>query len=238
MQRYFVSLDDKGDFLFSRQDIFHIQKVMRMHVNDHIEVVANNQVYLVNIDSIAPLSVSILDTLPSKSKLAKEVSVLVPILKGDKVDLIIQKATELGADNIIFYRSRRSMVKLSQEEFNKKLDRYKLIAKEASEQSRRNTIPNIEGIADIKYLDNYKKRVNIFAYEDVKGSTLSFKDEIKNKESTLVVVGPEGGFDCEEVNVLLKQHFSPVSFGNRILRVETAVIYALSVISYTLEQKQ
>ena len=236
MQRYFVDIDSNSEFVFSKQDIFHISKVMRMKINDQVEVVNNNKVYLVNIDSFSPFKVHIIKENPSESELPVEVRIFLPLLKSDKAELIIQKATELGVTSIIFYLSKRSIIHLNNEDFVRKITRYLSIAKEASEQSHRSVIPDIKGIIFLKDIDKYMLKNNLFAYERLAGSTISLSNALIDKGSYSIIVGPEGGYDDSEVSILLEKGFTPISLGKRILRVETAAIYALSVISYALEK--
>ena len=236
MQRYFVDIDRNGKIVFTEQDVFHISKVMRFKVDDQIEVVNDSKVYLVNIDSINPLNVHIIKNLECNAELPSKVTLFIPLLKSDKSELIIQKATELGVSSIIFFNSKRSIIKLDDKDFNKKLVRYNAIAKEASEQCHRNIIPSISGVINLSNIDKYMCDTNLFAYEVTHGSTSSLYDSIKNHGSYSIIVGPEGGFDESEAKILLEKKFIPVSLGNRILRVETAAIYSLSVIAFNLEK--
>lgn len=236
MQRYFVDKDKNGNFLFTEQDLFHIGKVMRCKVGDKIEVVFNKEVSIVQIDSFNPFSVSLVSRLEKNSEVENHMTLFLPLLKSDKAELIMQKATELGVHSIIFYLSKRSIIKLDQKDFDKKLARYNLIVKEASEQCHRNIIPEIMGVINLVDIKKYQCDNNLLAYELESGNTNSFNDALKNSGSYSIIVGPEGGFDKTEVDVLISNGFTPVSLGKRILRVETAAIYALSVMSYTFEK--
>ena len=120
MQRYFVGKDKNGNFLFTEQDLFHIGKVMRCKVGDKIEVVFNKEVCIVQIDSFNPFSVSLVSKLEKNSEVENHMTLLLPLLKSDKAELIMQKATELGVHSIIFYLSKRSIIKLDQKDFDKK----------------------------------------------------------------------------------------------------------------------
>ena len=235
MQRYFVDIIN-NEFVFSEQDIFHISKVMRMKPGDKIEIVNEHKVYVASITSIHPFLIQVIQENNFDSEIGYEVILFLPLLKSEKTELILQKATELGVNKIIFYHSKRSIIHLNQSDFEKKLNRYKMIAKEASEQSHRTYIPEIIGIIELKNIDQYKANINLFAYEAMAGSTSSLEDALKTKQSVSVILGPEGGYDISEVNMIKEKGFIPISLGKRILRVETAAIYALSVISYNLEK--
>lgn len=236
MQRYFVSVNHNDGISFTEQDIFHITKVMRMKINDEIEIVHDGQVDIFNIDSLSPFKGHVIRENISNSELEKEVTLFLPLLKSDKAELIIQKATEIGVKNIIFYLSKRSIIRLTQADFDKKLNRYLMIAKEASEQSHRNIVPSIFGVIDLSKIDEYMLDINILAYEALAGSTTSFASILDNNKSTSIIVGPEGGFEKSEVDLLVNKGFNAVSLGKRILRVETAAIFALSIIAFNLDK--
>ena len=160
-----------------------------------------------------------------------------PLTKSDKIELVIQKATEIGATKIYLYRANRSVVKLDNDAFNKKLDRFNKIAKEASEQCHRLVIPEISGVLNIKDIQDHLSNLNLVAYELDAGNTSSFYDELdKINGSVSFIVGPEGGFEEYEIKALEDMSFKRVSLGKRILRMETAAIYGLSVIASFMEK--
>ena len=236
MQRYFVSIEN-NEIRFLESDIFHIQKVMRNKVGDQIQIVSDSKAYLATIDCINPLHVYINEPILKEVELDKEVAIFFPLTKSDKAELVIQKATELGASKIVFFRCNRCVIKLDNDTFNKKLTRYNAIAKEAAEQCHRNKIPEILGVLNIKDISSYMLENNFVAYELLAGNTTNLFDELSSShKSTSLIVGPEGGFEEKEVEELTKLGFKTVSLGRRILRCETAAIYGLSVISFFLEK--
>ena len=237
MQRYFVSkINEK--IVFNEQDIFHIQKVMRNKVGDEIEIVYDNHAFLVAIDSLNPLNVHVVNPILNDSELPHDLVLFFPLTKSDKVELVIQKATEIGATKIYFYKANRSVVKLDNEAFNKKLERYLKIAKEASEQCHRLVIPEISGVLNIKDIKEHLCSLNLVAYELDAGKTSSFYDELETATGDIsFIVGPEGGFEDQEINALTDMGFKRVSLGKRILRMETAAIYGLSVIASNMERR-
>ena len=236
MQRYFISLINEK-IVFNEQDIFHIQKVMRNKVGDEIEIVYDGKAFLVAIDSLNPLNVHVVNPIFSDSELPFDLVLFLPLTKSDKIELVIQKATEIGATKIYLYRANRSVVKLDNDAFNKKLDRFNKIAKEASEQCHRLVIPEISGVLNIKDIKDYLSNLNLVAYELDAGNTSSFYDELdKINGSVSFIVGPEGGFEEYEIKALEDMSFKRVSLGKRILRMETAAIYGLSVIASFMEK--
>ena len=177
----------------------------------------------------------------TKGKETKNITLFFALAKGDKNDLVIQKATEIGVKNIVLIETKRCVAKMNDDSKQAhKFDRYMKIMKEASEQSHRLDIPNIYGVYKINKIPGNLLPVNKFvAYEKEQGNTDSFyKDlmQIDLDSSIGIMVGPEGGFEKEEVEYLNSIGFKNASLGNRILRTETAAIYAMSVISFLLER--
>ena len=237
MQRYFASIINK-EVILNQDDVFHLTKVMRAKVGEIIEVVDNNQkAYLAVINSVNPLSISIQEPILKNSELSTDVTLFFALAKSDKIELVIQKATELGANKIVLFQGMRSVVKFSEDDFKRKLPRYQSIAKEAAEQCHRELIPQIEFNNNINAIDDKLCELNLFAYELEAGNTDNFANLLtKEYKSISVIIGPEGGFDEKEANKLLEYGFKPISLGKRILRCETASIYALSVLSFNLEK--
>lgn len=235
MQRYFASVINNQIYL-TEGDVLHVTKVMRNKIGDQLIAIDNNHVYLGDIVSIKPLVVKVNKELHEPNvELSKEVTLLFTLAKGDKIDFVIQKATELGVKRIVLVKSSRCIVKLSNEDFKKKLTRYNLIAKEASEQSRRHIIPEICGVEDIKSINKeYLSDINYLAYEVESGPIARLQLERAN--NITIFIGPEGGFSKDEVALLNKQGFINLSLGKRILRTETAAVAALAMLVYEIER--
>ena len=157
MQRYFVKEKNDDNFILSDSDIHHIKKVMRCQNNDKIEIVFEKKVYLCNIDEIESLTLSILDSYQEDRESNVNLTVAVSLVQEQKFDLILQKLTELGIDNIIPVKTERSIVKLDPKKEEKKKLRWETICKEASEQSHRVTIPKVHDVITLKQLLNEKK---------------------------------------------------------------------------------
>ena len=237
MQRYFTSLLDHEHIKLTKEDEHHLLHVMRMKRNDEIEVVANDQLYLCRISNTNPLDIFIVHEIQSDVELPSEVTLLYALTKGDKIDLVVQKATELGVKRIALFQSERTVVRFEEKDIQKKCERYQKIMKEASEQSHRLVVPELLGIFHLKELPKEVfSELNYVAYEkEAQNVSDSFPDFAKGKSIT-IAVGPEGGFSEEEIQRLIKLGFKTTSLGKRILRAETAAIYALSVIGYLLEK--
>lgn len=238
MQRYFAEVVNNRVIL-NDEDIHHVLHVMRMRKGDEIEVVADRHLYAAIIDNINPLEISVNYEIPSHSEINNDIVLFYTLAKGDKIDLVVQKATELGAKKVVLLSSERCVVKWEEKEVNKKLERYKKIAKEASEQSHRLIVPDIIGVYQLSNIPNdLLCDLNLFAYEKKAGNTGDLHSLLKKAAGSVsVLVGPEGGFSEKEAEMVEKKYgFIPISLGKRILRSETGAIYALSVIGFYLEK--
>ena len=231
MQRYFVKEKNNDNFILSDSDIHHIKKVMRCQNNDKIEIVFEKKVYLCNIDDIESLTLSILDNYEEDRGSNVNLTVAVSLVQEQKFDLILQKLTELGIDNIIPVKTERSIVKLDPKKEEKKKLRWETICKEASEQSHRVTIPKVHDVITLKQLLNEKKELNLICSlnDNTKPLSVYLQPNIKD---ILFVIGPEGGFAKKEEEFLIENGFESTTLGKRVLRVETAAIYVASIIHY------
>lgn len=230
MQRYFIK---NKDMLLEESDIRHIKKVMRMNINDKIEVVYNNKLHICEITSLEPFNIKVIEKLDEDKTTKIELTVAVALVKEQKMDLILQKLTELGVYRIIPVSMERSIVKLDKERFNKKKVRWESICKEASEQSKRTNIPIIEDIKSIKDLTKEDADLKLVASTKEKEKLLNYYlQSIEDCAKIIMVIGPEGGISDKEEDILVSNGYNRVSFGNLIFRVETATIYVASIINY------
>lgn len=237
MQRYFAKLIN-NQVILDDGDVHHLLHVMRNKKGDEIEAVIDAKLYNCIIEETSPLSIKINYEIPGNNELPVDVTLFFALAKGDKIDLVIQKATEIGATRIVLVKTERCVVKLEEKNIEHKLERFRKIAKEASEQCHRLKVPEIVGVVDIRNISTQLLAdVNLLAYEKIAGETKDILSIVNQKNSVSVMIGPEGGFSEEEVKMLKDKYgFQLVSLGKRILRTETAAIYALSVISCLLEK--
>ncbi len=244
MQKYFISNDELKNNHITTDDVNHIKNVMRFKQGDEIIVSDEENEFLVKLTSLDKKEVQferVLE-LENDNELAFDVDIYQGYPKGDKMEDIIKHGTELGATSIFPTIMKRSIVKLDSAKAEAKALRLKRIAKEAAEQSNRKKITNIGIELDLKKIDFSEYDVKILAYEETaKQKDISnFKSLVKNikaNDKVCVVVGPEGGLDIDEVTYLESKGFVLCALGKRILRTETAALYALSAISYELELK-
>lgn len=233
MQRYFTNKKVDNEFILNEDDLYHIKTVMRMKDNDQIIVVMDKKAYLCCLENVKDnIKIIIKNELPKVDYNTPDVTLIIPILKEQKMDLILQKSTELGVSKIIPIITKRSIVKVNESSQDKKIDRWRRIVKEASEQSHRVEIPevlSIRTIDQLKDLDGFNLVCS--TKEKVKNIKLVMKN-VKTCDKINLVIGPEGGLDELEEERLNKMGFESITLGNRIMRVETVPLFLLSVINY------
>lgn len=228
MQRYFSEKKEGNNFVLNNDDWYHIKKVMRMNNGDEIEVVFQNELYMCKINEN-----QIIPVCKDDNSLKDEMYIvlIVPVLKEQKMDYILQKGTELGVSEIIPVQMNRCNVNYESKKEQKQA-RWQKICKEASEQSKRLNIPVVKEITTLKKLP-VTNGVKILCSTQEK--TKSIKNVLKSNckcDKLYIVFGPEGGFTFEEEEYLKQMNFVSVSLGERILRAETVPLFVLSVINY------
>lgn len=239
MQRYFVKDFDKeysNTFTLSEDDSYHIIKVMRYKINDLIEVVSKDNMYICKITKLGEnVKCEVNEKVLSKITNIPNVTIAQSLVKEQKMDYILQKSTELGVNKIIPIKTIRSIIKIEND--NKKVDRWQKIVKEASEQSKRLDIPIVEKPININELSALQYDYKILC--SVNETSINIKKALQNvkySDTILIVIGPEGGFDKKEEQVLIDSGFISTSLGTRVLRTETAPLFVLSVINYIFEE--
>lgn len=237
MQRYFVKDIIGNKVIFEKDQEHHIIKVMRMREKEQITCAFNGEVFLCQITSLNPLEVEVVEKLDEDNELKVNITLLYCLPKGDKLDLVLQKATELGVKEIILVQSERCVAKIKKEDEARKLVRFNTIVKEASEQSKRSVVPIVEKIINYKDIGKYHFDHQFIAYENEKEETFfSCLEKVQTNQSIGILVGSEGGFSVKEVEFAKENNYHSISLGKRILRSETAALYALSAIGFYFER--
>ncbi|KIL44457.1 16S rRNA (uracil(1498)-N(3))-methyltransferase [Jeotgalibacillus soli] len=247
MQRYFVNHapDDQGRFSILGEDVHHIQRVMRMKQGETLYAVFPDETSVIAIiEELTDDAVSCaIKSVEEKStELPLRITIAHGLPKSDKLELVIQKATELGAHSFMPFIAERSIVKWDTKKGDKKVDRWNKIAKEAAEQSHRHRQPNVFTPQSFKELLEKVKTFDfvVVAYEEEAkiGEKSLFAKTLNtamDHQSMLIIIGPEGGLTADEVTRLEEKGAVKCAFGPRILRTETAPLYALAAISYHFE---
>ncbi|SDI85471.1 16S rRNA (uracil(1498)-N(3))-methyltransferase [Alteribacillus bidgolensis] len=245
MQRYFVKPENMtvSHVVVTGEDVKHISKVMRMAPGDKIVCLDNQGRQVVSkINDINQdfVKADIIQEIHENNELPLHVTIAQGLIKGDKLDLVIQKGTEFGASAFYLFSADRSVVKWDGKKINKKLERLQKIAKEAAEQSGRRIIPSITFFSSWKEMLKEKQNhdANVFLYEEnAKKKLHSDLSEVLNLSpaSLLAIIGPEGGVSEEEASAYRKECFRNISLGPRVLRSESASLYLLAALSYQYE---
>lgn len=247
MQRYFL-LDHQFEGAFVsivEEDAKHIQRVMRMVPGDTI-ICCNEKAesFLCEVTEFKQEQVlaKVIEQIDEHPELPVNVTIAQALPKGDKLDLIMQKGTELGATSFMLFHSERSIVKWEKNKLVKKLMRLKKIVKEAAEQSHRIILPELAYHNNLNELilssNDFDYKVVAYEEEAKLGHHHALPQLLKKvrfNEKILVLIGPEGGLSTEEINKLEQADFIKVGLGRRILRTETASLYVLSALSYQFE---
>lgn len=226
------------------EDVNHISNVLRLKKEDKIIVCIKEMSYSYEAKIIEISKEYIKCKLLKKNIENVESNVSVDIYQGlpkaDKMEYIIQKATEIGVKNIYPVAMERCVVKLDYKSEIKKVDRWNKIAEVAAKQSKRDFIPKVENVINIENICQNASKYDIIliAYENEEGNTIKkeLKNLDRNKELKIaVVIGPEGGITSKEVEKLTLAGAKTVTLGKRILRTETASLVILSDIIYEFE---
>ncbi|WP_342263707.1 16S rRNA (uracil(1498)-N(3))-methyltransferase [Spiroplasma endosymbiont of Clivina fossor] len=242
MQCYFAHFQDEfGNLIFNDIDTHHLVNVLRFQINDLLIAVYNGKKYQTKIIEKKPqLKVEIQKNLLENTELEIVVTLLMPLLKQDRNDWIVQKATELGVTQIIGIALERSVTKIKRnDDKQKKMMRWQKIAKEAAQQSNRNQIPKIvDIITDVTAIIPYKSELNLIANELTLAtcSLSALMLPLPKSTSITFICGPEGGFSDKELEFFNFEGFHAINLGKRVLRSETAVLAFLANIGYEHEK--
>ena len=244
MHRFFVEPHQVAEntIRIEGTDVNHIKNVLRMKVGDVLQISdGHNQQYLCSILSMesTEVVVSIEETLATSTELPSKLYLFQGLPKGDKMEFIIQKAVELGVYEIIPVATKRAVVKLDEKKAAKKVERWNSIAESGAKQSGRNVIPAVMDVMSYNEALAYAKKLDVvlIPYELAEGmeETRQSIADIRQGQSVGIFIGPEGGFEVEEVERAKMQGILPVTLGKRILRTETAGLTMLSILMYHLE---
>lgn len=244
MHHFFVSPEQIGEnsILIKGNDVNHIKNVLRMKPGEKILISDGAGCdYNCEVESLSDDSVTakITDIQKEAKELPAKLVLFQALPKNDKMELIIQKAVELGAYEIVPVNTSRCVVKLDSKKEQSKLKRWNSIAESAAKQSKRSIIPQVRPVLsfDKAIAEAKDMEFGIIPYEN-------FEDMTETKQILAkmphcgrigIFIGPEGGFSEKEVELALESGIRPVSLGKRILRTETAGLAILSVLMFSLE---
>jgi 16S rRNA (uracil1498-N3)-methyltransferase len=239
MARFYVpqAWIENGMLKIEGDEVKHIRKVLRLKTGDGIVVfdgLGKELEGTIVEEGLSSVVIRIQNIFSSERDSPLEVTLAQSLLKGEKMDYLIQKATELGVKEIIPFFSSRSVPFLEKSRRPKRHHRWKKIAVDASKQCGRGVVPKIESLQD------YSDMLQMASTEDLRlipweREGIKLKEVLersKEKRKIFFIIGPEGGFNQSEVDEAKKAGFTPVTLGRRILRAETASLCLLSILQY------
>lgn len=225
---------DGGYYFLNGANYNHIANVLRMKTGDVLLVSDNGVSNLCEILEFSgdSVKVKIIEENYNDTELPVKFCLFQGLPKSDKMELIIQKCVELGVYEIYPVEMSRCVVKIDEKKKASKIARWQSIAESAAKQSKRNTVPRVNGILSFRQALEKAKETDLFLvpYENKNGmkDTADSLSKIKKGMTVGIIIGPEGGFDDKEIESL-KDLGSVISLGKRILRTETAAITALGM---------
>ena len=245
MSNFFIdsgNIDGEAAYI-TGSDVNHIKNVLRMKEDDEIRLSAGNGLlYTAKISEFLPdrIVCKIVDCEGGKSELPAKIILFQGLPKKDKMELIIQKAVELGVSEIVPVMMKRTIVKLEDAKKElKKLERWRTISLTAAKQSGRIIVPNVSEF--VTFNEAVKRaeslEFNLIPYENEKGMDRARElvKEANGKKSIGIFIGPEGGISEEELELAMNMGALPISLGNRILRTETAGLALISVLAFEID---
>lgn len=226
-----------GDVTVTGKDSVHIASSLRMRPGESIIICdgkGNDAVCVIKSAKADQTVCQIVDVRPSPAEPPVKTFIYQSLPKGDKFEFIIQKTTELGVTGIIPVLSDRCISRPDGRAFEKKLIRYRDICREAAQQCGRGVIPDVFPLTDFKSAVTSVPdgAAGVFCYEKEKNTSLRSVLSAVRCGELHVFIGPEGGFSDAESGLAVSAGLTPVTFGDRILRCETAPVYVMSAVSY------
>ena len=244
MQQFFAepSMIREGHVFLEGPDVNHMKNVLRMKQGEDVRISdSTGKTYLCSIQAYEEKRavLDILKELDADTELPSRIWLFQGLPKGDKMELIVQKAVELGVYSVVPFSAKRSIVRLDEKKAEKKRNRWQAVAKGAAEQSGRSIIPEVQPPRDLAGALQMATGLDVVLIpyeqeEGMKGMARTVRG-IRPGQSVGVFIGPEGGFEEEEVRQAVESGAVPVSLGKRILRTETAGLAVLSILMYHLE---
>ncbi len=237
MPRFFTETISESAGTITGDDAKHISRVLRMKIGDSLTVCdTKGSDYDCMIESVSDQQVAlkVLRVYQSESEPSVKVHLYQAMPKGDKLELIIQKAVELGVDSVTPIMTKRCVSKPDPKSMTKKLERYNRIALEAAKQSGRGKVPKVLPMLEYKEAlsEIQKSSCPILFYENATAPAKEVIAQGNQKHDISVLIGSEGGFEEEEVALAKQSGCHVLSLGKRILRCETAPLAALAIIMF------
>ncbi len=249
MYRFFVEKEqidrEEKKVCIKGTDVNHIKNVLRMRAGEKILISTGEDLeYTCGIVEMTQEEIlaEIIEIQEADRELPSKIYLFQGLPKSDKMELIIQKAVELGIFQIIPVETKRCVVKLDEKKEASKRKRWQGIAESAAKQSKRMVIPEIHSVMKFSQAIEYAGQLDIrlIPYELAENMdhTRKMLEKIQPGQSIGIFIGPEGGFTQEEIETALEHQVEPITLGKRILRTETAGMTILSILMYLLEERE
>ena len=237
MYNFFVSIDNKKDgrYFITGDDFNHIKNVLRMTVGEQFLVSCEGVSDLCCLEDIQSDTVVAKITTENyqNTNLPINIHLFQGLPKSDKLELIIQKAVELGVASVTPVAMKRSIVKIDDKKKKSKRERWQKVAESAAKQSKRTAIPQVQDVVTYKEMISAAKDLDLLLvpYECAEGmtATKAALREIKSGMNVGIIIGPEGGFEQTEIDLAREAGGKIISLGSRILRTETAAITTIAM---------
>ena len=245
MYRFFINSGQvSGGFVsIEGADAHHMRDVLRMQPGEEVEAAdEQGNVYACRVGSLDTdeVRLEVLKVGVSENELPVAVTLCVGLPKFEKMELIVQKAVELGAARIVPVAMKRSVVKLDEKKAKSKVARWQAIAEAAAKQSKRGIIPEVGDVVPLKTALREAAAAGriLLPYECAEGieKTREILGSFRPGEAVTIFIGPEGGFGLDEVEAAKEAGAEIVTLGRRILRVETAAITAMALVMFYTER--
>ncbi|MDD3184295.1 MAG: 16S rRNA (uracil(1498)-N(3))-methyltransferase [Anaerostipes sp.] len=246
MYRFFIEEHQiQEEYIYIEgEDFNHMKNVLRMKEGEHIYISTGKDLeYECEIEGFEESRVKarIVDVHGMETELSTKLVLFQGIPKGDKMEFIIQKAVELGVSEIVPVAMKRCVVKLDAKKAAKKVTRWNAIAHSAAKQSKRGIIPEVSEVKSYTEALCYARELDeiLVPYEEEKGIQYSKElvKQARNHKSIGIFIGPEGGFDGDEIQKVCEIGGKTLTLGKRILRTETAGMTMLSILMFELEEE-
>lgn len=232
MQQYFSEMPLRvgAVYEFTKEQAHHAGTVLRLN-GETVRLVSGEKGYFATVHCEGKKVYAVVDREDERyNELPVRIILCMALIRREKMEFVLQKAAELGVSDLIPFESSRCVVHVRPEKSGRQMERWNTILLEASAQCKRNRIPTLHPAASFRDILKVQADARLAAYENAYGKAGRITDHLQNAGSVAVVIGPEGGFSPEEMDALCGSGFASVTLGSRILRAETAALYACSVI--------
>jgi 16S rRNA (uracil1498-N3)-methyltransferase len=241
MARFFLPRKQIHDShgIVEGQELEHLRKVLRLKPGDHITVFDDSgwehEAVIRSLGGAQGRIEILKSSIEARRESPLQITLAVGLTKGDKLDFVVEKATELGVQTIIPFSSAFSVPKLDGRKISARTERWQKIALSATKQCGRTRVPEVEPLCSLQELlaRSQPQAVKLFFWEKAAERSLrQLHDQFPSAQTALLTIGPEGGFSPEEAELARRCGFELAHLGRRILRAETAAVTALSLVQF------